>query len=577
MLGPSFLRAFSTALAFCSLSDAAALGLLTSRQACSNGPTTRDCWSAGYNINNDPDTSFPPGGQIRSYVFNVGRTTLNIAGVSRSMLTINGQYPGPTINANWGDTIRVTVKNTLTDNGTDIHWHGIRQLNTAIFDGTPGTTECPLAPGQQRDYIFRATQYGTSWYHSHFPAQYSDGVVGPIVIAGPASANYDIDLGAIPLTDWYHRSFFQVAAAAKTASGPPTADTILINGKNVGSTGGSYDLKTLTPGKKHLVRFINTGTNNYFHVSLDGHPFQVVAADFNPIVPYTTTDLTLAIGQRYDVIINANQATSNYWLRVRPGGAGCDGPVAVTEAKSIFRYTGASAVNPTSTAYTISTGCTDASFTMYRSQTVPNGNLALNPVQSIGFQGPTATTPIFWTVNSSPLRVDWIDPLLAKVRDGDTNYDPRENVRIVGNTGWTYWVVQQDITAGPRLPHPIHLHGHEYVITLTQSRKRIGFYVIGQGTGSYSSATLTYVNPIRRDTATLPANGYLILAFKTDNPGAWLMHCHVAFHAEGGFGQSFLERAADYAASADFSQLTPVCNAWQTYSGGNQDPNEAGI
>ena len=83
-----------------------------------------------------------------------------------------------------GDTIRVTVKNQLTDNGTDIHWHGVRQLNTAIFDGTPGTSECPLAPGQQKDYIFRATQYGTSWYHSHFPAQYSDGVVGPIVIAG---------------------------------------------------------------------------------------------------------------------------------------------------------------------------------------------------------------------------------------------------------------------------------------------------------------------------------------------------------------------------------------------------------
>ena len=79
------------------------------------------------------------------------------------------------------------------------------------------------------------------------------------------------------------------------ASGPPTADTILINGKNVGANGGSYDLKTLTPGKKHLVRFINTGTNNYFHVSLDGHPFQVVGADFNAVTPFTTTDLTIGM------------------------------------------------------------------------------------------------------------------------------------------------------------------------------------------------------------------------------------------------------------------------------------------
>ena len=55
------------------------------------------------------------------------------------------------------------------------------------------------------------------------------------------------------------------------------------------------------------------------------------------------------------------------------------------------------------------------------------------------------------------------------------------------------------------------------------------------------------------------------------------MHCHVAFHAEGGFGLSFLERAADYKASADFSQLAPVCDAWQAYSGGNQDVNDSGI
>lgn len=42
----------------------------------------------------------------------------------------------------------------------------------------------------------------TSWYHSHYSAQYGDGVVGPIVIAGPATSNYDVDLGAMPINDW---------------------------------------------------------------------------------------------------------------------------------------------------------------------------------------------------------------------------------------------------------------------------------------------------------------------------------------------------------------------------------------
>jgi hypothetical protein len=55
------------------------------------------------------------------------------------------------------------------------------------------------------------------------------------------------------------------------------------------------------------------------------------------------------------------------------------------------------------------------------------------------------------------------------------------------------------------------------------------------------------------------------------------MHCHVAFHAEQGFGLSFLERAADYKASADFSQIAPVCNAWVAYAGTGQDSTISGI
>jgi FtsP/CotA-like multicopper oxidase with cupredoxin domain len=75
-------------------------------------------------------------------------------------------------------------------------------------------------------------------------------------------------------------------------------------------------------------------------------------------------------------------------------------------------------------------------------------------------------------------------------------------------------VIQQTASAPP-IPHPIHLHGHD-------------FYVIGAGTGVYSDpSTLNYNNPPRRDVATLPGGGYLVIAFVTDNPGAWLMHCHI--------------------------------------------------
>ena len=68
----------------------------------------------------------------------------------------------------------------MQDNGTSMHWHGIRQLHTNAMDGTNGLTECPIAPGQSSTYTFQATQFGTSWYHSHHLSQYGDGLLGPM-------------------------------------------------------------------------------------------------------------------------------------------------------------------------------------------------------------------------------------------------------------------------------------------------------------------------------------------------------------------------------------------------------------
>jgi FtsP/CotA-like multicopper oxidase with cupredoxin domain len=218
-------------------------------------------------------------------------------GFSRPVMVVNGQYPGPAIRANWGDTISVTVTNNLSNNGTGIHWHGLRQLNTNQQDGTPGITECPIAPGGSRTYKFQATQYGTSWYHSHYSVQYGDGVSGPIIINGPTTANWDIDLGALPLTDWFHTPIFTLNAREQTSTAPITADNALVNGSMTSSSGGKYSVITLTPGKAHLLRIINTGVNQYFHVGADNHPFTVVAADFTPITPYQATSLVLTIGK----------------------------------------------------------------------------------------------------------------------------------------------------------------------------------------------------------------------------------------------------------------------------------------
>lgn len=125
------------------------------------------------------------------------------------MLLVNDQFPGPLVEANWGDYIEVKVTNSIDDGppeGTAIHWHGFLQTGTPWMDGVPGVSQCPIAPGKSFTYKFRAELYGSSWYHSHYSAQYAGGLYGPVVIYGPRHVGYDVDLGPVMINGMYREA-----------------------------------------------------------------------------------------------------------------------------------------------------------------------------------------------------------------------------------------------------------------------------------------------------------------------------------------------------------------------------------
>ena len=177
---------------------------------------------------------------------------------------MNGSFPGPTIIANWGDTVKVHLYNGLQNNGTGLHFHGIRQNQTNQMDGVPSITQCPVAPGESITYEWKAAQYGTSWYHSHFGLQAWEGVLGGILINGPASFNYDNDMGHLFLNDWTHETADEIYSSAET-NGPPTLDNGLLNGTNVYGDLGSRFNMTVTEGETHRIRLVNGAIDT--HVS----------------------------------------------------------------------------------------------------------------------------------------------------------------------------------------------------------------------------------------------------------------------------------------------------------------------
>ncbi|CAN9443958.1 unnamed protein product [Alternaria alternata] len=536
-----------------------------------NTATTRHCWAQGFTSSTDMYTSWPNTGVVRSYNLRIENTTCNPDGAgSRVCMLINGRYPGPTIVANWGDTIRVTVRNLLQANGTSIHWHGFRMLNKNIQDGVNGITECALAPNDVKTYEFQATEYGTTWYHSHFSHQYGDGVVGTVIVNGPATANYDEDLGVMPITDWYYQTAYQAASIAfqngQAGLGPPVGDNILINGtaKNAAG-GGAWSNVKIQAGKRYRLRLVNTAVDTNMVVNLDGHPFQVIATDFVPINPYNTTHLQIGIGQRYDVIITANQTAGNYWFRAVADGL-CQSRNS-REGRAVFTYQGQTVADPTSNSTAIPfTECVDPVTSPKIAKNVPSTTFAAQAKSLPVAFGPVAANgnTVLWTINGTSMIIDPGKPTIKYVAETNNSFPESYNVVEVPSTSantWSYWVVQQAVGAPP-LAHPIHLHGHDS-------------YVLGAGDGQFNVSThfsqLRFTNPPRRDVTQLKKNGWLVLAYPTDNPGAWLMHCHIAFHVGMGLSVQFLERKQSINLPAAGSEWYGNCNKWASYKAGTTD------
>ncbi|KAI7294068.1 hypothetical protein KC315_g19200, partial [Hortaea werneckii] len=265
--------------------------------------------------------------KTREYNFEVTNTTLSPDGIERLVLAVNGQMPGPAITANWGDEIVVHVKNSMQNNGTTIHWHGLRQNYTNEMDGVPSITQCPIAPGDSMTYRFKASSYGTSWYHSHFAIQTYEGVYGPMIINGPSSSDdvYESEQ-MITLQDWSHVPVDAMYDAAQTVGpapehGPRTLDTGLINGMNVWGNEGDADVvgkrfeMSVVRGKTYKLRLVNSAIQSTFAFYIDSHKMKVIANDFVPIVPYETDVLFINIGQRYEVLVTFDQEIDDYWMR----------------------------------------------------------------------------------------------------------------------------------------------------------------------------------------------------------------------------------------------------------------------
>ncbi|KAG1811529.1 laccase [Suillus subaureus] len=479
----------------------------------------------------------------------IGNKVIAPDGFERAATVVNGMFPGPLIAAQKGDNFAIEVVNELKDESmfksTSVHWHGIFQNGTNYADGTSFVTQCPIAQNHSFLHSFSApNQAGTYWYHSHYSVQYCDGLRGALVIYDPDDPlgyMYDVDDAStvITLSDWYH----VVAPVLRHIIGT-TANSSLINGlgRYVGGPASDLAVISVEQGKRYRMRLVAMSCDPNFQFSIDGHNLTVIEADGQLTEPVVVDELTILAGQRYSVVLVADQPVDNYWIRSLPnlGGASFVGGTN----SAILRYQGAPQVDPT----TVSATQIQLAETNLHALINPGapgipgyGNADIN--LNLQITSPNGT----FYVNGTAFKPPTVPVLLQILSGAQDASQLLPNGSVVVLEANKVVELTLSIITGPGGPHPIHLHGHTFDVVQ-----------------SAGNSTFNYVNPVRRDvvSAGVP-NQQMVIRWTTDNSGPWFLHCHIDWHLDAGFAVVMAESPSDTAAHVnpvpqDWDQLCPI-------------------
>lgn len=339
----------------------------------------------------------------------------------------------------------------------------------------------------------------------------------------------------------------------------PCANTTLPCTPNAGVSTFNFQ-----SGKKHRIRLINTSADAVQKFSIDNHNMTVIANDFVPVMPYTTNVVTLGIGQRADVIVEAiGKSTDAVWMRSEVGrdpAASCsfyDGvsPVAVA---SVYYEDADKTTIPTTNS-----SVTDAQMSYCGNDaldiTQPLCPKTLDPTpaaEQIDITFGSNGTNFVWGMNNASYHGNYNQPVLINTHDGNDTYEPLWNAHNFYSNTSVRLIIRNYFVQGP---HPMHMHGHD-------------FSVLAEGYGEWDGHIVQESNTIRRDTqlvkpaqdANTPA--YIVIQFTQDNPGVWPLHCHVAWHVSGGLFVQIVERPDDIKAMKFPDVVGENCKKWDDYT-----------
>ncbi|XVE61915.1 hypothetical protein DITRI_Ditri06bG0076400 [Diplodiscus trichospermus] len=528
-------------------------------------------------------------GITRHYKFNIKMQTVTRLCQTKSIVTVNGQFPGPRIIAREGDRLLIKVVNHVQYNVT-LHWHGIRQLRSGWADGPAYITQCPIQTGQSYVYKFTITgQRGTLFWHAHISWLRAT-LYGPIVILPKRHESYPFPqpFKEVPIIfgEWWKADTETIINQALATGGAPNISVAFtINGL----PGPSYNCSAketfklkVKPGKTYLLRLINAALNDELFFRIANHTLTVVEADALYVKPFKTDIVLITPGQTTNVLLRAKRKTqsAHYAMSARPyatGPASFDNTTTI----GILEYEkSASASHSNNKNLPLLKAklpqFNDSTYAMKFNQKIRSLATAKFPAKvpkkvdrrfffTVGLgilpcsqnqtcQGPNNTRPAA-AVNN----VSFVQPNIALLQAHffnqskgvyTTNFPtnppfkfnytgtPPKNIMLDSGTkvvvlpfNTSVELVMQDTSIIGAESHPLHLHG-------------FNFFVLAQGVGNFDPkkdpAKFNLVDPAERNTVGVPSGGWVAIRFLADNPGVWFMHCHLEVHTSWGLKMAWV-------------------------------------
>jgi FtsP/CotA-like multicopper oxidase with cupredoxin domain len=404
-----------------------------------------------------------------------------------------GAAPLPVFRVRRGEPLRATVENRLPEH-TTVHWHGLRIANA--MDGVPWLTQRPVYPGERFVYEFAPPDAGTFFFHPHCNTaeQLGRGLAGVLLVEGDAEEGaYDADL-VLALKDWRlgeDGRFLPFTTDAGAARAGTFGDVRTVNG----AVRPTLDLPA---GGDVRLRLVNLDPTRVAEVGIEGAEAALVAVDGHEVGPLPFRSWRLGPAMRIDLVARAPGTGAVVrlvdYFAPQPvelaslRGAGPDRPPRPFEPRGLIP-------NPLPEP-----DLRGAERRRVLFSAAPDGapaDLALPDGTTLSYaDGLCLADRTFWAID----RASW-------PRDGHQRLPPP---LATLERGRTYLL---ELVNGTPHQHPIHLHG-------------MSFKVVG---------------PPRRgqpvhwaDTVLLGPKDRAEVALVADNPGDWMLHCHVIEHQETG-------------------------------------------